>query len=280
MHDREYQRFSRLPSPARFNSGKRNIKWLVVIGIGCMLFTAVVWLRASISKEVEAPASKAYHYQHDIAHNGLELHVLKTTAAHIGLAAIHDNVTNSSFTGINGGFFYTSSLLSIAAVDGKPVNGIVGQYGSGDQNMKYARGTLVWDEKLDKLSVQVVHSLDELALSDPNHYWAQGGISMSLDTDQHWRDQIVLEKAPFPDDDRLRSGIVYDASGNVYLVVTANEGTLSQFREAIIDVLGEHTLVDGVFLDGDGSSQLYSEEMALAGDRRAVVQMITIVNYK
>ncbi|MCA0754145.1 phosphodiester glycosidase family protein [Paenibacillus sp. N4] len=218
-----------------------------------------------------------YKYSSETASNGMKLHALLTKPSHVTLETINDNVTLTGKTGVNGGFFYGSQLLSIGVVNGMPINREAGEYGSGGENVKYARGTLVWDGASDSLSVQVVRHAAELKVKDHTRFWAQGGISMSLKDDREWERKAAEEMAPFPDDKRLRSAAVYDDMGGLYLVVSETKGTLAEFREALIEKIGAGTLVDGIFLDGDGSSQLLSKEAALPGDSRPVVQMLRIV---
>ncbi|QMV44963.1 hypothetical protein FPL14_09880 [Cohnella cholangitidis] len=218
-----------------------------------------------------------YIYGTSVASNGMELHYLRTRPSNIGLEPVHNNVTAAPFYGINGGFFYQDALLSIAVVNDVPVNDTHGSYGVGAKNAKYARGTLVWDGSLDKLSVQVASQASELSVTDRSRFWAQGGISMSLGNDEGWMEQIAAEAAPLPDDYCLRSAAVYDDEGNLYLVVSSTKGTLAAFREAIAERVGDGKLVNGIFLDGDGSSQLRSREAKLSGDGRPVVQMLSLL---
>jgi hypothetical protein len=229
-------------------------------------------------RDEELNMPRNYIYGKVIATNQMELHYLRTRPSNIMLESVHNNVTAVPFYGINGGFFYQDDLLSIAVVNDKPVNEAVGQYGAGAANAKYARGTLVWDGSTDQLSVQVVSMVSELAVTDRLSYWAQGGISMSLGSDDHWLEQIATENAPLPIDNCLRSAAVFDKEGNLYLVVSTTKGSLASFREAIIEQIGEGNLVDGIFLDGDGSSQLRSRETKLRGDGRPVVQMLRLIN--
>lgn len=235
------------------------------------------------AKPIPNPPSH-YDYGTATAANGMTLHYLETAPANVTLTVVRDNVAIAPYYGINGGFFYDSSLLSMAIVDGVPAAGhgsASGGFGSGAENVKYARGTLVWDRKSERLSVQVASKAGELDVTDPAQYWAQGGISMSLGRDATWHDQAVAEHAPFMDEPRLRSGAVYDEEGRLYLVVSENRGTLADFRAAILELLGGQErprLADGIFLDGDGSSQLRSREASLTGDLRPVVQMISLLD--
>lgn len=223
-------------------------------------------------------ASESYRYIKAEAENGMILHTLLTWPGNVVPEAVSGNVVDGSRTGINGGFFYADDLLSIGVLNGQAVYGENGAYGSGDQNVKYRRGTLVWDEAAGSLSVQRVGSADELNVTDTTRFWAQGGISMTLGNDTAWEMAAAEENAPFPDENRLRSAAVYDQTGRLYLVVSETKGTLAQFRAAIIEEIGDGTLMDGIFLDGDGSSQLYSREAALRGDNRPVAQMLRILH--
>jgi hypothetical protein len=260
---------------------KRQIKQLLLYTLVAILVTSVFvfWPKTvhHESSDIESKMPKAYSYKKTTASNGMELHYLQTRPSNISLERINNNVILAPYYGINGGFFYDSSLLSIAVVNDVPVNGESNAYGAGSENIKYARGTLVWDGLLDTLSVQVVRKATELQISDRTLYWAQGGISMGLGLDDRWADQAKVENAPFPDGAHLRSGAVYDTHGNLYLVVSSTKGTLGDFRKAILEEIGNGSLVDGVFLDGDGSSQLRSRETKLAGDNRTVVEMMRIL---
>lgn len=263
---------------------RKRIFAIVGIMLGILLVSAVLFyfmIMALSNKtkpdELALSTAKQYTYTEASASNGMTLHVLQTKPSNITLEAIQNNVTLTEHVGINGGFFYGDQLLSISVVNSLPVNGAIGKFGTGSENVKYARGTLVWDGAADTLSVQVVRLANELKVKDHNRFWAQGGISMSLGNDSEWYKQAALENAPFPDEDRLRSAAVYDNRGTIYLIVSETKGTLEMFRQAIIDTFSKDNLVDGIFLDGDGSSQLYSNEVSLPGDNRPVVQMLRIV---
>ncbi|CAM3928723.1 phosphodiester glycosidase family protein [Paenibacillus alkaliterrae] len=264
--------------------GRRRMLKVAGILLSILVVLAIMLYLMIIALGNRAPADQAkldqmlhYTYFSKTAVNGMKLHVLQTKPAYITLEAIHNNVTLTGKVGINGGFFYGDQLLSIGIVNSIPVNGGAREFGAGNENVKYARGTLVWDGASDTLSVQVVNQASELKVKDHTRFWAQGGISMSLDDDEKWMEQTMSENAPFPDDDRLRSAAVYDDKGVLYLIVSETKGSIAMFREAIVTSIGDGGLVDGIFLDGDGSSQMLSKEAALPGDNRPVVQMLRIV---
>ncbi|MFB9276527.1 hypothetical protein [Cohnella cellulosilytica] len=225
----------------------------------------------------EADMPRAYEYGTAVAANGMELHYLQTRPSNVEPLSVRNNVSAAAYYGINGGFFYEDALLSVSVINDAPVHGEPGQYGAGDSNAKYARGTLVWDGVLDRLSVQVVRQAQEIEVTDRSRFWAQGGISMSLPLGEEWALQATEEAAPLPDQNSLRSAAVYDTEGNLYLVVSATKGPLAAFRTAIVEQIGAGKLVDGIFLDGDGSSQLHSREKKLSGDGRPVVQMLRLI---
>ncbi|MDP5274135.1 phosphodiester glycosidase family protein [Chengkuizengella axinellae] len=235
-----------------------------------LLLNMIVWFSLGIFKD--------YKYEKLKASNGVELHVLQTDPNYISFKTINENVSEAELIGINGGFFYESFLLSIAVEDGTPANGEVNKYGSGWFNEKYARGTLVFDKVTNKFAIQVVKSTDEINITDRSKYWAHGGVSMSLQNEEHWKERKEEEALPYPDGQHLRSGLVFDREGNVYLIVSSTKSTADLFRDAVLEKVAVGVLVDGIFLDGDGSSQLYSDEVKLAGDSRDVVQMIVISN--
>ncbi|MBD2871181.1 hypothetical protein [Paenibacillus arenilitoris] len=250
-----------------------------ILAVLALLFYGMVLLLGNKAPANDASLDETLHYTYfaKTAPNGMKLHVLRTKPVYVTLEAIHDNVTLAKKVGINGGFFYGNQLLSIGIVNGLPVNAQIGKFGAGDENVKYARGTLVWDGAADRLSVQIASRASELKVKDHTRFWAQGGISMSLGDDAGWAEQAMKENAPFPGEDRLRSAAVYEEDGQLYLIVSETKGSLALFREAIISSVGDGKLADGIFLDGDGSSQLLSKEASLPGDNRPVVQMLRIV---
>ncbi|MWC31219.1 phosphodiester glycosidase family protein [Paenibacillus sp. MMS18-CY102] len=247
----------------------------IAVAVSLAASGIAVWITTGSQQMRENNKPDYDGYAYELKQSGsVKLHTLVTEPERVTLEAVRGNVSASRFYGINGGFFYNGQLLSIAVVNDQPVGGQAGAYGSGADNMRVPRGTLVWDGVKDQLSVQVVSNQAELAVSDRDHYWAQGGISMKPKDEAGWQQQIEKELAPFPDDDRLRTAVVYDAEGHLYLIVTSTKTTLAAFRVAIIASIP--TIEDGIFLDGDGSSQLRSFEASLSGDGRRVEQMIRL----
>ncbi|MGO4272319.1 hypothetical protein AB4Z22_21175, partial [Paenibacillus sp. TAF58] len=75
----------------------------------------------------------------------------------------------------------------------------------------------------------------------------------------------------------MRSAVVYDNQENIYMIVTPSYCTIGEFRAAILDSFSDRKLVDGIYLDGDGSSQLKCRYIRLKGDQRQVYQMLALI---
>ena len=213
------------------------------------------------------------------ASSGIVLHTLKCSPNDVVLRTSRTSVCNQKMTAVNGGFFDFASgaLLSIAVQNDVPMKGKCGDYGSGWHNAKYARGTLVWDAAARRYSVQVVKSADELKVSDRSRYWAQGGISMSLQNESGWERIARLQNMPNMSGKVYRTGLVYGSGLSLWMVVTNTPCTASEFRTAIKQKIGSGTLTDGIFLDGSGSSQLRYDSVSLRGDGRTVHSIISIM---
>ncbi|OWA33561.1 hypothetical protein B9G55_19565 [Saccharibacillus sp. O16] len=254
---------------------KRLTIGLAAILAAAVVVAAVMLLSPSRRAEVFDGLPRHYTYQ-EAAQSGLPtLHMLEVSPEDIKLRADRLPLRQIPAYGINGGFFYQHDLLSIAVMNDMPVNGERGAYGSGWFNAKYARGTLVWDGAARKFSVQVVSSADELHVTDRSRYWAQGGVSLKLSDEAGWAAQSLNEHLPFAADERLRSALVYNDQGRLWLVVTPDVSTAEKFRQALVrGVPGSGR--EGIFLDGDGSSQMNAAESVLTGDSRMVVQMISV----
>lgn len=217
-----------------------------------------------------------YTYHEIEARNGVKVHALAVKPEHIELRAADKPLSEYHLYGINGGFFYEESVLNIAVNDDIPVKGTAGEFGSGWFNTKYDRGTLVWDETASRFSIQVVSTVEEIEVMDRSHYFAQGGVSMNLQNDDLWSAAIEREHLPNPDEQRLRSGLVYDDSGKLWLIVTPTRCTAAEFRDAVQSTIAPGSEKEGIFLDGDGSSQLNAAEIMLPGDSRDLKQIIVL----
>jgi hypothetical protein len=127
-----------------------------------------------------------------------------------------------------------------------------------------------------RFSIQLAEHAGQLVVTDRNRYWAQGGVSMRLGDEVGWERQMIDEEMPAYDENRLRSAVAYDAIGELWMIVTPTPCTIEQFRTAILQKIKPGRLVDGIFLDGDGSSQLLSRSAKLKGDGREVYQMLAL----
>ncbi|WP_042203379.1 hypothetical protein [Paenibacillus camerounensis] len=260
-------------------------RWQLSSALLVMLVLLIV-LAAALLNKADMPAQEAfsglphnYEYLEAESPGKVQLHMLAVVPEDIMLRADGLPLRQIAAYGINGGFFYGTDLLSVAIMNDDPVNGVKGAYGSGWFNAKYARGTLVWDGAAGTLSVQTVSSGDELTVTDRGRYWAQGGISMNLQHEELWKAASLTEQLPFADEQRMRSGLVYNSDGKLWLIVTPTLSTAEAFRQAVLDTVpGDGR--EGIFLDGDGSSQLNADEAVLTGDSRPVVQMIAVAGGK
>jgi len=220
-----------------------------------------------------------YTYGSVNASNGVRIKFIKTSPNNTTLQTIYKNVTNTNYYGVTGGFFYGTDILSIAVVNDEPVKGNPGDYGSGWFNEKYDRGTLIWDPVTRAYSIQVIHSSSDIIVRDKKQYWAQGGISMSLQDNSNWYNQAaIVEHMPNPDGKAYRTGLVYNTGLNIWYIITPTKCTAGKFRKAIKEKIGSGTLVDGIFLDGGGSSQMQCKGYSFGGDGRALLQMVRLIN--
>ncbi|MNV46632.1 hypothetical protein D3C71_1384720 [compost metagenome] len=218
----------------------------------------------------------SYTYFEVQASNNVKLHALISRPGEITLQSADGPLAMYSGYGINGGFFYGKDLLSIASMNDKPVAGAPRQYGSGWFNVKYPRGTLVWDEAVSSYSVQVVSSASDIQVTDRGRYFAQGGVSMNLMNNDGWEAAAEQEHLPYPGEKRLRSGLVYDADQKLWLIATPTLCTAAEFRKAVQETIVPGMPKEGIFLDGDGSAQLNSAEKRLTGDSRVLRQIIIV----
>ena len=246
----------------------------------------------------------------------ITLDAIETTAGNIELQANDGTVPSSDApAAVNGGFFDGSNLnlLNIAVNNDVPVAGQPGGTGVGWANSETPRGitergTLYWDGDTNTAGIEVVSDVPELkatgVISNPDNYWAQGGISMALN-DPTITSPITGANEGLPqrtyDDDILgigedtgeseRTALIYDDLSNndtnqadgtsetgtdVYLVTTQQEVTLGEFRSAIQQTYT--TAEDGIFLDGGGSTQIkaVNERRNFSGDGRTIPQIVAL----
>lgn len=265
------------------SSGKLNQLWrrrqglivsllvLLIVGLALSLFLVF----RNHKEDPFKGLPHAYSFLETVSTDNVQLYMMSLSPEDIKLRAAGVPLRQVNAYGINGGFFYQDALLSMAIMNDTPVNGAQKGYGSGWFNAKYARGTLVWDGASRSFSVQVVSSGEELKITDRQHYFAQGGISMNLGHEDLWEAAVAKEHLPYADEKRLRSGMVYDNTGKLWLIVTPTLSTAAEFRSAILQTVPAKGL-EGIFLDGDGSSQMNAKEIIVPGDSRSVVQMIAV----
>lgn len=226
--------------------------------------------------------------------NQVTLNIIQTSPGSIQFKTLNrdKNLQQTSYVGINGGFFSAQIEKStgmykthnIAIKNGVPVIGTSnnannGWYNSGNQ------GTIIWDAKNGKFLYRVLNTGWEVnkAVGHTN-YWAQGGVSMSLGS-KNWKDVALKEKLPNPDGKVERSAMVYNGT-SVYLIVTNSDCTAETFRATIQKYFGikdgePKSNVNGIFLDGSGSSQMKAYDsknklVNITGDGRKLVQIITV----
>ncbi|MEK5415578.1 hypothetical protein BSK49_08065 [Paenibacillus odorifer] len=265
------------------SSGKLNQLWrrrqglivsllmLLIVGLALSLFLVF----RNHKEDPFKGLPHAYSFLETVSTDNVQLYMMSLSPEDIKLKAAGVPLRQVNAYGINGGFFYQDALLSMAIMNDTPVNGAQKGYGSGWFNAKYARGTLVWDGATSSFSVQVVSSGEELKITDRQHYFAQGGISMNLGHEDLWEAAVAEEHLPYADEKRLRSGMVYDNTGKLWLIVTPTLSTAAEFRSAILQTVPAKG-PEGIFLDGDGSSQMNAKEIIVPGDSRSVVQMIAV----
>ena len=245
-------------------------------------------------------------------YNGVGLHWIKTFPDNIELKWLSPGKQLKSINeyGSNGGFFGDNGMFSIAINDSVAVRGTTGNY-SGEVNgpkditengiwdpVPINRGTLVWDRMTATFSVQKKKKKSELEVAS-DYYWAQGGLSMnpSHDKDSAWSNTGSILQDEYVDgvggvnETRARVGLVYDDQGYVWIVMTQSYNcTMGNFRAAIQTMLngtnGNGNVVNGIFLDGGGSSQMRCAEANVyfentPGNRdntRAVPQIVALIN--
>jgi hypothetical protein len=212
---------------------------------------------------------------YEIVKKGI-LTAMKTDGDNILLRAIHANVGTGEIYGINGSFFDedTGAILSMAVNDDTPVKGKAGDYGVGWDNVKYSRGTLLYDKYFRTASIQTVQSPNDFWVADRNAYWAQGGISMSLPDDYSWSTIATQQHMPNMYGVVSRSALLCDYAANIWLV-TSKPCTAAEFRVQAKAL--DPTIADGIFLDSGGSTEQRCYNIRIRGDGRKVYEMVSLL---
>ncbi|EPY13685.1 hypothetical protein [Paenibacillus alvei] len=252
----------------------------------------------------------SYSYSTYNAKNGLTLNIIQTTPENIKFETLSKgkSLTNSSFYGINGGYFTPAGrTLHIAVKNDKPITGVGsdgGKGGNGWYNHYETKGekgtsTVVWDGDKRSFSIQKVWDAGSISVKNRKNYWAQGGFGMHLGN-SNWRKLAEDEGLTGSTSPAMgRTALVYHKS-SVYLIVTnvpeedkktdnkKNHHTHSQFRDAVQQYFNitdgsSSSSVNGVFLDGSGSSQMKAisntnKVVNVTGDGRQLVQIISLIN--
>lgn len=99
-----------------------NLKLIVITGIMAMFLIGLI---SFIITDLNHP--QHYYFNKIQASNGVVLSFIRTTADNVQLQHIDTNVTETTYYGINGGFFWEGALLSIAVMDDKPLIGKAGE---------------------------------------------------------------------------------------------------------------------------------------------------------
>ncbi|MEJ8306580.1 hypothetical protein [Saccharibacillus sacchari] len=91
-----------------------------------------------------------------------------------------------------------------------------------------------------------------------------------------WKQRAQNENMQGIDSDTQRSGVVYNNTNNIWLIMTPTQCTAEQFRTAILGSIGFGTLVNGIFLDSGGSSQMRAGTTTIAASSRKVPEMLAL----
>jgi hypothetical protein len=150
-----------------------------------------------------------------VTNNGgtaIVLNVISAPATSVSLKTINSNVADQSSNGINGSFYIFSNgdLLSISVINDsvlKPVLSYGGRYNIGNASTNINKGTLVYDGFYGGASIQNVSQYTDIAVDKRYNYWAQGGISMSLNDDTHWASIASSEDMPAQTIEVARTGL-------------------------------------------------------------------------
>lgn len=222
----------------------------------------------------------AYTYSKVIASNGVVLHTMKGSPVDLKLhttgktVPIKEILDAGWLYGINGGFFSSGTILSISIKDGKSIGP------DGQQNAKYSRGTVIWDNAAKKFhcaQLQTKAQVENLITTKTN-YWAQGGISLALGkSEADWKKMIGVNGESIPGNTSAeRAALVYNNTNNLWLIVSEKACTIEAFRTAIKEKVGSSTLVDGISLDGSTCAQMYCSEGSVIHPR----SVLSVLGFK
>ncbi|MFC0215433.1 hypothetical protein ACFFK0_23860 [Paenibacillus chartarius] len=221
----------------------------------------------------------------------VRLHVIKTSPNNIKLTPISGTVPASGLVGVNAGFFddKTQTVQSICIQNSTTVQPggssvfACGYYNNDSTGHHVNKGTLVWDADWRTYRQQIIQSAAELTIGNPDRYWAQGGLSMHLQSDSAWNtmrsNNQELVNDQFPTSAIPRTALLYGNSLNVYLVITTQNVTMDVFREACKGIDSSNGL-QGIFLDGSTATQMNvpNQFSFSGGSNRKLPAMIEVVN--
>lgn len=86
----------------------------------------------------------------------------------------------------------------------KPSLSYGGRYNVGDDSNSLDKGTIVYDGADDIVTHQIVDQYTDIAVVKRRSYWAQGGISMTLNNDSNWQSIMQAQQLPSPTWSTLR----------------------------------------------------------------------------
>ncbi|WP_019913830.1 hypothetical protein [Paenibacillus sp. HW567] len=100
---------------------------------------------------------------------------------------------------------------------------------------------------------------------------------MNLQNDSTWLNQAVnVEKMYNPDGKVTRSGLLYGASLNLYLITTPTSCTSAAFRAAIKEKVEPSNKLEGIFLDGAGVPQMKCPEYRTTDQTRIMPTILRV----
>ncbi|RAU95532.1 hypothetical protein [Paenibacillus sp. YN15] len=194
----------------------------------------------------------------------ITLHVISAPAANVTLKTINSKVPDqSNYWGINGSFYAgNGDLLSISVVNDyplKPSFSYGGRYNVGDNSNSLDKGNIVFDGAENNVNHQITDRYTDITVVKRGNYWAQGGISMSLNNDANWQAIMQAQQLPSPDWSTQRTALAYTnhPSPVVYGIVATTGCLPGEFRAAI---KAGYSFEDAIFLDSGPSSQMRAKD--------------------